>query len=90
MGYLLSLQPTFTQGLVIGQLSILFLLALVLKYFFLVSDPSTAQHLPTTTTIPPSSPKKDVPCEGGSESTEWLNVILSEVCIFLCWFSRFC
>lgn len=33
--YLFSLQPTFTQGLVLGQLSILFLLSLILKYLFL-------------------------------------------------------
>ena len=84
MGYLLSLQPTFTQGLIIGQLSVLFLLALVLKYLFLVSDPSTAQHLPTTTTAPRSQPKQDVSCEGRSESTEWLNVIIGEVCTFSC------
>lgn len=80
MGYLLSLQPTFTQGLVIGQLSILVLLALVLKYLFLVSDPSTSHHLPTTTaTIPRSPPTQDVPHEHNPESTHWLNVVLREV-----------
>ena len=38
--YLLTLQPTFTQGLVIGQVSILLLLVVILKYLFLdpVSD----------------------------------------------------
>ncbi|KAI0700900.1 maintenance of mitochondrial morphology protein 1 [Cytidiella melzeri] len=38
--YLLTLQPTFTQGLIIGQFSILFLLVVILKYLFLdpVSD----------------------------------------------------
>lgn len=35
--YLLSLQPTFTQGLILGQLSILVLLGLILKYLFLDS-----------------------------------------------------
>lgn len=81
MGYLLSLQPTFTQGLVIGQLSILVLLALVLKYLFLVSDPSTSHHLPTTTAnIPHSPPKQEVPREHSSESTNWLNLILADVC----------
>jgi maintenance of mitochondrial morphology protein 1 len=38
--HIFTLQPTFTQGLIIGQLSILFLLVVVLKYLFLdpVSD----------------------------------------------------
>ncbi|KAF8496677.1 hypothetical protein JB92DRAFT_1049938 [Gautieria morchelliformis] len=80
MGYLLSLQPTFTQGLVIGQLSIFFLLALVLKYLFLVSDPSTSHHLPTATAIiSRSPPKQAAPREPSGESTEWLNVIISEI-----------
>ncbi|KAG8852338.1 ERMES complex subunit mmm1 [Serendipita sp. 411] len=37
MAYVLTLQPTFTQGFVLGQLSILVLLFLVLKYLFLDS-----------------------------------------------------
>lgn len=38
--YLFTLQPTFTQGLILGQVSILFLLVVILKYLFLdsVSD----------------------------------------------------
>ncbi|OCH96509.1 maintenance of mitochondrial morphology protein 1 [Obba rivulosa] len=32
--YIFTLQPTFTQGLVLGQFSILFLLVLILKYLF--------------------------------------------------------
>jgi len=35
--YIFTLQPTFTQGLVLGQLSILFLLVVILKYLFLDS-----------------------------------------------------
>ncbi|KAJ7139811.1 hypothetical protein C8R44DRAFT_605728 [Mycena epipterygia] len=35
--YVFSLQPTFTQGLILGQLSILVLLVLILKYLFLDS-----------------------------------------------------
>lgn len=84
MGYLLSLQPTFTQGLIIGQLSILVLLALVLKYLFFVSDPSTAQHLPITTSIPSSPSNQEFIREGGNESTEWLNIIIKEVWGFSC------
>ncbi|KZT06868.1 maintenance of mitochondrial morphology protein 1 [Laetiporus sulphureus 93-53] len=40
--YIFSLQPTFTQGLILGQFSILFLLVLILKYLFFdtVSDRS--------------------------------------------------
>lgn len=36
---LLSLQPTFLQGFVVGQISILLLLALILKYLFFESAP---------------------------------------------------
>jgi hypothetical protein len=36
---LLSLQPTFLQGFALGQLSILLLLALILKYLFFESAP---------------------------------------------------
>ncbi len=32
--YVLTLEPTFTQGLIIGQFSILFLLFVILKYLF--------------------------------------------------------
>lgn len=38
--YIFSLTPTFTQGLILGQLSILLLLSLILKYLFLDSGPS--------------------------------------------------
>ncbi|KAF8576557.1 hypothetical protein K439DRAFT_1366904 [Ramaria rubella] len=79
MGYLLSLQPTFTQGLIIGQLSILILLALILKYLFLVSDPSTTQHLPTTTAIPHSPLKQEAPLHPRTGDIEWLNVILKHL-----------
>ncbi|KAH9946769.1 maintenance of mitochondrial morphology protein 1 [Amylocystis lapponica] len=36
--YIFALQPTFTQGLIIGQASILFLLVLILKYLFFDTD----------------------------------------------------
>ncbi|CAL1696046.1 unnamed protein product [Somion occarium] len=36
--YIFTLQPTFTQGLLLGQLSILFLLVLILKYLFFDTD----------------------------------------------------
>jgi maintenance of mitochondrial morphology protein 1 len=37
--YIFTLSPTFTQGLILGQLSILVLLVLVLKYLFLDTEP---------------------------------------------------
>ncbi|KDQ63772.1 hypothetical protein JAAARDRAFT_29813 [Jaapia argillacea MUCL 33604] len=46
--YLFTLQPTFTQGLILGQLSILFLLALILKYLFLESSNDPASSSPTS------------------------------------------
>jgi len=80
MGHLFSLQPTFTQGLILGQLSILVLLALVLKYLFFVSDPSAIYHLPTTIPVPRSSAARDPPSdESKIESTEWLNSLLAQI-----------
>lgn len=92
--YVLSLQPTFTQGLILGQVSILFLLALILKYLFIDS---------TQTRIETSSfhPRLDVHNESGlrshhkmeagetdeeaeekasdTESAEWFNMLLQQV-----------
>lgn len=83
MGYLFSLQPTFTQGLVIGQLSIFLLLALVLKYLFLVNDPATVQRLPTAAALPvrPSANLKHNTTlrEHSAESVDWLNIVLRKV-----------
>ncbi|PVF92466.1 hypothetical protein CPB86DRAFT_819611 [Serendipita vermifera] len=51
MAYVLTLTPTFTQGFILGQLSILVILALILKYLFLdsslepVSSPSIAPSI---------------------------------------------
>ena len=41
-GYIFSLTPTFTQGLIFGQLSIIFLLIVILKYLFLESTPEAS------------------------------------------------
>lgn len=54
--YIFSLTPTFTQGLIIGQLSILLLLALILKYLFLDTGPPPPYdagpvHFPANTTL---------------------------------------
>ncbi|CCA77919.1 hypothetical protein PIIN_08742 [Serendipita indica DSM 11827] len=95
VAYVVTLQPTFTQGFILGQLSILFLLALVLKYLFLDSSATPA--------VPPSfaplsaqergakaghvfEEKLDesvtslpLPLHDGTESAEWFNLILHEV-----------
>ena len=47
-----TLTPTFTQGLVLGQLSIFLLVYFILKYLFF--DPKSAQHLE-------ESPEEDAP-----------------------------
>lgn len=80
MGELFALQPTFTQGLILGQLSILLLLALVLKYLFLVTDSSPTYHLPTVAAASRSTLSTTHKLyEGKAESTDWLNVILAKV-----------
>ncbi|TFY72893.1 hypothetical protein EVG20_g118 [Dentipellis fragilis] len=87
--YVFSLQPTFTQGLILGQLSILVLLILVLKYLFL---DSSSRHTHAGSAYQPRT-SRDVSAlsqkllseqekygeEGASESTEWFNVVLNQV-----------
>lgn len=91
--YIFSLTPTFTQGLVLGQLSILLLLSLVLKYLFLESALSP-QHNRTPysasfsrrehalqksefTTVG-AGPKNSA---SKAESADWFNLLLKQVCI---------
>lgn len=87
--YVFSLQPTFTQGLILGQLSILALLVFILKYLFL---DSTKYPFETTSYHPrfnrdtlmrsqklhyqatDENELKDEP-----ESSEWLNLLLHQV-----------
>ena len=92
---LLSLQPTFLQGFVVGQISILLLLALILKYLFFESappgSPTVLAPLPS-----PRSQQRDAqsapldasetsakasvnPLAAGIESVEWFNLIIREV-----------
>ncbi|KAH7915393.1 maintenance of mitochondrial morphology protein 1 [Hygrophoropsis aurantiaca] len=87
--YLFSLTPTFTQGLVIGQLSIFILLALVLKYLFLVSaesdSGSTTYYSQTRSDDSEwgrSRGSKDDQSEGeelGPESARWFNGLAHQV-----------
>ncbi|KAI0001852.1 hypothetical protein BJV77DRAFT_19855 [Russula vinacea] len=81
-GYIFSLQPTFTQGFILGQFSILALLAVVIKYLFLDTEPA---HKVAERTAPVSQPTRTATRLDGdathieSESTEWLNSLLHQV-----------
>ncbi|RDX55969.1 maintenance of mitochondrial morphology protein 1 [Polyporus arcularius HHB13444] len=89
--YVFTLQPTFTQGLILGQASILFLLFLVLKYLFFDTDPDRPYR---KASYPPKvelgSSEEDLNAarvdlsslnsrREGEESSEWLNVFLQQV-----------
>ena len=85
-GYIFSLQPTFTQGFILGQLSILALLAAVIKYLFLDTEPAQNVAERTTSVSQPARPSARL--DGDSmhvepESTEWLNALLYQVCKLL-------
>jgi len=82
-------QPTFTQGLIIGQLSILILLGMILKYLFLESSQysieTTSYHqLVDNDTllrerelkVPNTNQAQD---SNDFESTKWFNTLLSQV-----------
>ncbi|KZT74721.1 maintenance of mitochondrial morphology protein 1 [Daedalea quercina L-15889] len=93
--YIFSLQPTFTQGLILGQFSILFLLVLILKYLFFDTVADSAYRASSY------QPKVDrdegegtaLLAErfaagldkggraeaGGLESADWLNGVLRQV-----------
>lgn len=92
--YIFTLQPTFTQGLILGQFSILCLLVVVLKYLFF--DTATAQPYKATSYQPrlvredeDSNSLSDfgekIDTEGtrdkadGVESAGWLNILLHHV-----------
>lgn len=90
--YVFSLQPTFTQGLILGQLSILVLLALILKYLFIDSSESpieTSSYHPRLDNEPPMRSRHklashdtdddDSANETSNESADWFNTILQQV-----------
>lgn len=90
MPTIFSLTPTFTQGLIIGQVSILLLLALILRYLFLEpavssrppSLPALAaaarqQHEISRSTSKEDASEADDPPP--AETAEWFNVILQNV-----------
>lgn len=84
--YVFSLQPTFTQGLILGQISILSLLYVVLKYLFLDSAHQPSERLAyhphvdteqsaakVVSALHPHSTQTE------PESALWLNLLLSQV-----------
>ncbi|KAG6911842.1 hypothetical protein DXG01_000089 [Tephrocybe rancida] len=86
--YLFSLEPTFTQGLVLGQLSVIVLLGLILKYIFLESThnpfqtPSYQARTDNNFTLRAQKPdiqdlETDVKCSD-NESAEWFNTLLQQ------------
>ncbi|OAX44771.1 maintenance of mitochondrial morphology protein 1 [Rhizopogon vinicolor AM-OR11-026] len=85
--YIFSITPTFTQGLVLGQLSILVLLALVLKYLFFISPESEIETVPfhPLSKTDPSWNKNeqedacDSPQDTGLESARWFNTLARQV-----------
>lgn len=90
--YVFTLQPTFTQGLILGQVSILLLLAVILKYLFLDSGPrKTLSYQPRIIRSEDDEESTDVEGDtqekgaeitshpSDTESMEWLNVVLQQV-----------
>jgi len=83
--YIFSLTPTFTQGFVIGQLSILVLIALVLKYLFLISPESDVETVPFTLSKADHLWNHHVqedavnPKDEGLESARWFNTLARQV-----------
>lgn len=91
--YIFTLHPTFTQGLILGQLSVFFLLALILKYLFWDTGPESRPGFSPPITRRPRKDSKIV--QGGErekgvkergvedededESLEWLNGLLLHV-----------
>ncbi|KAJ7275350.1 hypothetical protein B0H12DRAFT_1086870 [Mycena haematopus] len=86
--YVFSLQPTFTQGFIFGQLSILVLLVLILKYLFL---DSTEQRFETSPYHPRvdserllrkqnfSSHSVTETVDEKAESAEWFNMLFHQI-----------
>lgn len=87
--YVFSLQPTFTQGLILGQLSVLVLLGTILRYLFFDSSRNPFE----TTTYHPQFDKnsilrkQNVDTQSAAdveapESLDWFNTLLRQVRAF--------
>lgn len=94
LSFPLFFQPTFTQGLIIGQLSILFLLGAILKYLFFESNHEDAQ--PTTSYQTDDGTflrhrhihdQKTAINEHITEpeTTEWLSILMKQASYLLSW-----
>ncbi|KAI0732298.1 maintenance of mitochondrial morphology protein 1 [Fomitopsis betulina] len=95
--YVFSLQPTFTQGLILGQFSILILLVLILKYLFFDTVADRAYR--ASSYQPKVDREEDEDASifaerlaaeldkggrveaGGLESADWLNGVLHQVVV---------
>lgn len=90
MPTIFSLTPTFTQGLIIGQVSILLLLALILRYLFL--EPAVSSRPPSLPALAAAARQRHETSRSTSkedaseaddpppaETAEWFNVILQNV-----------
>lgn len=90
--YLFTFRPTFTQGLILGQLSILILVGLVLRYLFLDSTQypfETSSYHPRVDNdllvrkrkldAAQEEEKVAVDQDQDTESAEWFNVLLKQV-----------
>ncbi|KAF5377503.1 hypothetical protein D9615_005264 [Tricholomella constricta] len=83
--YIFSLEPTFTQGLVLGQLSVIVLLGLILKYIFLdtthnpFETSSYQARADNNFTLRAQKPElqevKNVLCDDRHEPAEWFNTL---------------
>ncbi|CAE6504104.1 unnamed protein product [Rhizoctonia solani] len=82
---LFSMTPTFTQGLVVGQLSILLLLVVIVQHLFLDSAKTQPVHTPAPLPVrppPQESEKAKIDAEGDwrtgdAETAEWFNLLLN-------------
>ncbi|KAH7344662.1 hypothetical protein B0J17DRAFT_712316 [Rhizoctonia solani] len=82
---LFSMTPTFTQGLVVGQLSILLLLGVIIRHLFLDSAKTQPVHTPAPLPVrPPPQESEKVKIEaegdwrtGDAETAEWFNLLIN-------------
>jgi maintenance of morphology protein 1 len=87
---LFSMTPTFTQGLVVGQLSILLLLGVIIRHLFLDSGKTQPVHTPAPLPVRPQSQESEKAKidegdwrTGDAETAEWFNLLLNLVSALL-------
>ena len=87
--YLFTFKPTFAQGLVLGQLSVLILIGFVFRYLFLESTqypfetssyhPRVGNDLPSRKLNAALDEKPPVDGDQDTEPAEWFNVLFKQV-----------